>query len=61
MSHHADVEYYRHRTVQERQRAAVAQENTTRRVHLDLATRYAQRADEVEHELAFNPRGSGSA
>lgn len=61
MSSTNDADYYRHRVEQERRRAVAAQEGATRRIHLDLATRYEQRAVEVERGAMFNPRGSGSA
>lgn len=43
-----DVEYYRRRTAQEQQRARSCDQGAIRRLHLDLASRYAARADEAE-------------
>ncbi len=48
MSHSNDVEYFRRRTAQEQQRARVADEGLVRRLHLDLASRYAERVREAE-------------
>ncbi len=43
-----DVAYFRRRVAQEQQRALGACEVAIRRLHLDLAARYAARAEEAE-------------
>ncbi len=48
MSSSNDVAYFRRRVAQEQQRARTACEAAIRRLHLDLAARYAARADEAE-------------
>lgn len=42
-----DIEYYRRRSMQERELARTASEGASRSVHLDLASRYAARVDEA--------------
>lgn len=47
MSNSEDIEYYRRRCVQERELARTANEGVSRNLHLDLASRYAARVEEV--------------
>ncbi|WP_341208731.1 hypothetical protein [uncultured Sphingomonas sp.] len=48
MSATGDIAYFRRRIVEEKQRARAACEEAIRRLHLDLADRYAERAAEAE-------------
>jgi hypothetical protein len=43
-----DIDYYRRRAAQEREAAQHARGAPMRRVHLDLASRYAERIAEAE-------------
>ena len=52
MSSHSDIAYFRQRVVEEKQRARLACEGAIRRLHLDFADRYAERADEAERRAA---------
>lgn len=47
MSVSEDIEYFRRRSAQERELARAATEGPSRTVHLDLASRYAARAEEA--------------
>jgi len=42
-----DLEYYRRRERQERERAARADDTTARRVHLEMAERYSAKLREI--------------
>ncbi|MET0307895.1 MAG: hypothetical protein ABW023_04240 [Sphingomonas sp.] len=42
-----DVEYYRRRERQERENAERADDNTAKRIHLDLANRYSAMLREI--------------
>ncbi|WP_156026035.1 hypothetical protein [Sphingomonas phyllosphaerae] len=48
MSATNDTAYFRRRVVEEKQRARAACEGAIRRLHLDLANLYAERAVEAE-------------
>ena len=48
MSATNDTAYFRRRVVEEKQRARAACEGAIRRLHLDLADLYAERAVEAE-------------
>lgn len=53
-----DLDYYRRRAAQEHEAARHARGGPIRRVHLDLANRYAERVAEAETViLATIPRG----
>ncbi len=52
MSSHSDIAYFRQRVVEEKQRARLACKGAIRRLHLDFAARYAERADEAERSAA---------
>lgn len=55
MSATGDIAYFHRRVVEERQRARAACEEAIRRLHLDLAARYAERAAEAEQrELRYS-------
>lgn len=48
MSATGDIVYFRQRVVDEKRRARAACEEAIRRLHLDLAERYAERVEEAE-------------
>ncbi|VXC81757.1 hypothetical protein [Sphingomonas sp. 8AM] len=48
MSATGDIAYFRRRVIEEKYRARAACEEAIRRLHLDLAARYAERAAEAE-------------
>ena len=52
MSTSSDIAYFRRRVIQEQQRARAARHEAIRRLHLDLAARYAACADEAEAQAA---------
>ncbi len=52
MSSQSDIAYFRQRVVEEKERARAACEGAIRRLHLDFAARYAERAEEAERRAA---------
>ncbi|MEH3103040.1 MAG: hypothetical protein PGN12_03960 [Sphingomonas phyllosphaerae] len=48
MSATGDIAYFRQRVLEEKRRARATCEGAIRRLHLDLAERYAERAEEAE-------------
>lgn len=59
MSATSDIAYFRQRVIDEKRRARAACEEAIRRLHLDFAARYAQRAEEAERralQWASSPR-----
>jgi hypothetical protein len=55
MSATGDIAYFRQRILEEKQRARAACEEAIRRLHLDLAARYAERAEEAERRAMRFP------